>query len=83
MAMIAEADLVFMVGAGLEEFLDGRCERTGGNARLVEVSDGIELLEFEHEGEERTAEETSTKMKMRKKTSTKRAIRTSGLTQIT
>jgi ABC-type Zn uptake system ZnuABC Zn-binding protein ZnuA len=52
MAMIADADLIFMVGVGLEEFLDGVVERTGGNARLVEVSDGIELLEFEHEGED-------------------------------
>jgi manganese/iron transport system substrate-binding protein len=51
MAAIAQADLVFMVGAGLEEFLDGVIERTGGNARLVPVSEGIELLEFEHEDE--------------------------------
>jgi manganese/iron transport system substrate-binding protein len=51
MAAIAQADLVFMVGAGLEEFLDGVIERTGGNARLVPVSEGIELLEFEHDDE--------------------------------
>jgi manganese/iron transport system substrate-binding protein len=52
MAAIAQADLVFMVGAGLEEFLNGVIERTGGNARLVAVSDGIELLAFEHNEED-------------------------------
>jgi manganese/iron transport system substrate-binding protein len=57
MAAIAQADLVFMVGAGLEEFLDGVIERTGGNARLVPVSEGIELLEFEHEDEHEDEDE--------------------------
>jgi len=52
MALIAQADVVFMVGAGLEEFMDGIIERAGGNARRVELSEGIELLDFEHEGED-------------------------------
>jgi manganese/iron transport system substrate-binding protein len=57
MATIAQADLVFMVGAGLEEFLDGVIESTGGNARLVPVSEGIELLEFEHDDEHEDEDE--------------------------
>lgn len=52
MAAVSDADVVFMVGAGLEEFMDGVIEGTGGNALLVEVSEGIELMEFEHEEEE-------------------------------
>jgi manganese/iron transport system substrate-binding protein len=52
MGTIADSDILFVVGAGLEEFIDGSIERTGGNTRLIEVSEGIELLEFDHEEED-------------------------------
>jgi ABC-type Zn uptake system ZnuABC Zn-binding protein ZnuA len=48
---VAEADLVFANGAGLEEFLGPLLENAGGDARLVAVSDGIALREGEHESE--------------------------------
>lgn len=48
-AMIADADLVFMVGAGLEEFMAGLGELADGNARVVDLSAGIELLKSEYE----------------------------------
>lgn len=53
-AAIADADLVFANGAGLEEFLHPLLESAGAEEELVEVSEGIALLPFEehnHEGE--------------------------------
>lgn len=50
MATIAEADVVFANGAGLEEFLNPLIESAGAAARVVEVSDGITLLEAAEEG---------------------------------
>ena len=59
---IAEADVIFANGAGLEEFLEPMLKNAGGNAEVVYVSEGISLLEAEevhgHEGEsESEAEE--------------------------
>ena len=53
LAMIADADVVFANGAGLESFLEPLLQNAGGDAQLVSVSDGIELLKLEeqHEGE--------------------------------
>lgn len=51
-AALAQADLVFANGAGLEEFLHSLVESTGTEEKLVEVSAGIQLLEMkEHEAE--------------------------------
>ena len=55
-AKIADADLVFANGAGLEEFLQPLIQNAGGDARLFEVSEGVELLEG-HAGEEHQDEE--------------------------
>ncbi len=43
-ALIANADLVFINGLGLEEFLDRLIQNAGGDARVAVVSDGIEVL---------------------------------------
>lgn len=62
-AAIANAGLVFANGAGLEEFLHNLLENAGAEEKLVEVSEGIELLQMveenhqesedhEHEGKE-------------------------------
>ena len=45
MAMVANASIIFANGAGLEEFLQPLIENAGTQARVVEVSDGIQLLE--------------------------------------
>jgi manganese/iron transport system substrate-binding protein len=51
---IAEADLVFLNGVGLETFLDKYLANAGGEVRIVEVSEGVKVLELnqthEHEG---------------------------------
>lgn len=52
-AAIADADLVFANGAGLEEFLQPLIESAGAGDKVVEVSQGIELItssSAEHEG---------------------------------
>lgn len=62
---LAETQIVFANGAGLEEFLEPLLESTGAADKVVEVSAGIELLAFEehhhedeeHEGEEHEGEE--------------------------
>jgi ABC-type Zn uptake system ZnuABC Zn-binding protein ZnuA len=43
---LADADLVFANGAGLEEFLEPLLESSGAADKLVEVSTGIVLLPF-------------------------------------
>ncbi len=51
-ALIANADLVFVNGLQLEEFLDKLIASAGSGARVVAVSDGIEAIAgHEHEGE--------------------------------
>ena len=57
LAKVANARLVFVNGAGLEEFLQVLIENAGSADRIVEVSNGIELKDFgghshDHEGEE-------------------------------
>ncbi len=49
---VAEADLVFANGAGLEEFLVPLIQNAGGSARVVDVSEGIDLLESQVHGSE-------------------------------
>jgi len=61
LAKVAEARLVFVNGAGLEEFLQVLIENAGSADRVVEVSKGIELKDFgahthDHEGEEHSHE---------------------------
>jgi manganese/iron transport system substrate-binding protein len=61
-AKVAEADVVFANGAGLEEFLDNLIESADAEDKVVHVSEGIDLLiveddayheeDIEHEGEE-------------------------------
>ena len=57
-ARVAEAQIVFVNGAGYEEFLARLLESAGGAAELVELSEGIALRELGegeehgHEGEE-------------------------------
>jgi ABC-type Zn uptake system ZnuABC Zn-binding protein ZnuA len=43
-AKVAEADLVFANGAGLEEFLDPLIESAGAAEKVIRVSDGIDFL---------------------------------------
>ncbi len=50
-ARVAQAQLVFMNGAGLEGFIEPLLKNAGGKADLVAVSDGIELLAAEHADE--------------------------------
>jgi manganese/iron transport system substrate-binding protein len=51
---VAEADVVFANGAGLEEFLQPLIQNAGGKAQVIDVSEGIRLLESQevHSGEE-------------------------------
>ena len=67
-AKVAEADVIFANGAGLEEFLDNLIESAGVIEKVAHVSEGIEFLmpegnEREHEsqehGQEHSAEERS------------------------
>ena len=51
-ASVARADLVFLNGAGLETFTGRLMENAGGKAKMVEVSEGITLLESTHVAEE-------------------------------
>jgi ABC-type Zn uptake system ZnuABC Zn-binding protein ZnuA len=48
-AAVNKAHVVFINGAGLEAFLEPLLSSAGGDAALVSVSDGIELLEIEGE----------------------------------
>jgi ABC-type Zn uptake system ZnuABC Zn-binding protein ZnuA len=45
-AALADAQLIFASGAGLEEFLQPLLESSGSTQKLVEVSAGIDLLPF-------------------------------------
>jgi len=57
-ARVAEADVIFAVGAGLEAFLEPLLKNAGGKALYVELAEGIPLRPFEaiaghrEEGEE-------------------------------
>ncbi len=50
MAAVADASLIFANGAGLEAFLQPLIDSAGATAKVVEVSDGITLLEGSAEG---------------------------------
>jgi len=60
LAALAEADVLIINGAGLEEWLDGAIEASGFAGTTIDASTGIELMEFEsghsHEGEEHAHE---------------------------
>lgn len=45
LAQITSASLIFTNGAGLEEFLQPMLENAGATARVVDLSQGIDLLE--------------------------------------
>ncbi len=55
-ARVAEADIVFVNGAGLEGFLKNLIENAGGAAQIVDLSENLPLLEFsggrDHNGEQ-------------------------------
>ena len=57
MALVADADIVFANGAGLEEFLDPLIESAGAAASVVHVSEGIDFIEFEGEDVHTESEE--------------------------
>jgi len=46
-AKVANADLIFANGAGLEAFLAPLLKNAGSNAQVVYVSDGIQLIRFQ------------------------------------
>jgi manganese/iron transport system substrate-binding protein len=48
---VSEADLVFLNGAGLEQFLQRLVDNAGKNVHTVSVSDGIPLLQGPEAGE--------------------------------
>jgi ABC-type Zn uptake system ZnuABC Zn-binding protein ZnuA len=56
---VADADVVFINGLGLEQFLDRLLQSAGDSAQIVAVSDGVTPIEGhdEHEGEEHEGEE--------------------------
>ncbi len=58
-ATVADADVVFINGLDLEQFLDRLLQSAGDSAQIVAVSDGVTPIEGheEHEGEEHEAEE--------------------------
>jgi ABC-type Zn uptake system ZnuABC Zn-binding protein ZnuA len=63
--MIADADVVFASGLGLETFLDTLIENAGAAGRVVQVSEGIAFTELieksadEHEGDADTHQDES------------------------
>lgn len=57
-AKLADADVIFINGAGLEVFLEKLLENSGSQARVVDLSAGLELLEGHgHEDDAEHAEE--------------------------
>jgi ABC-type Zn uptake system ZnuABC Zn-binding protein ZnuA len=53
-ARVADADVIFANGAGLEEFLEPLLDSADAENKIIHVSEGIKLLQFtdEHEGNE-------------------------------
>ena len=49
-AMIADADIVFANGAGLEAFLEDLIDSAGAKEKLVSVSEGVDFLTYGGEG---------------------------------
>jgi len=56
-ATVANADVVFANGAGLEEFLDNLIESAGAEDKVVHVSNGIDFLIFEGDNQHGEAEQ--------------------------
>ncbi len=54
---IAEAELIFEIGAGFETWLDGMVDASGSDAQRVVVSDGLDLIGATGEGDEHEGEE--------------------------
>ena len=56
-ARVADADVVFANGAGLETFLDHLIESAGAQDRVVYLSDGVSMIETQtgHESEQESA----------------------------
>ncbi len=50
-AEVADAEVIFANGVGLEKFLESLIESASGGARVAEVSEGITLIEFDGERE--------------------------------
>jgi ABC-type Zn uptake system ZnuABC Zn-binding protein ZnuA len=57
LARLADADLVFANGAGLEEFMKRILESTGGAERVISLSDGLELIQHSEAPGDNPAEE--------------------------
>jgi len=62
MAKVADAEVIFANGAGLEAFLERLLENAGGDADVVHVSEGIAFIEAkphedDHENEDEHAED--------------------------
>ncbi len=57
-AMVADADIIFANGAGLEAFIAHLLESAGAEERVVEVSEGITLLSHSNADEQEPAEHT-------------------------
>jgi len=60
LAKIADADLIVLNGAGLEEVLEPLIENAGGSGRVIHLSEGITLLEGSIGHDEETPENTQT-----------------------
>jgi ABC-type Zn uptake system ZnuABC Zn-binding protein ZnuA len=60
-ALVSDADLIFTNGAGLENFMNRLLENAGGQAAIISLSDGLELIpateEEDHAGETETDHE--------------------------
>jgi len=48
MAKVADANVIFANGAGLEAFLERLLENAGGDADVIHVSEGLKFIEAEH-----------------------------------
>ncbi len=58
--LLSKADMIFANGAGLEEFLSRLLESAAGNAPVIQVSDGIQLMKSTEEHEATEEQESST-----------------------
>jgi manganese/iron transport system substrate-binding protein len=56
---VAEADVVFVSGLGLEGFLDNLLSNAGGDTRVVSASDGIAPRETHHDADEDHSDEVA------------------------
>ncbi len=57
MAKVADADIIFANGAGLEAFLERLLENAGGDAEVIHVSEGLTFIEPEHHEAEPVGDE--------------------------